>query len=265
VPDITTQKSPYIGFVNVSKYYNTNGLLLRQKIPVIQNMSFSVRQGECFALIGSSGAGKSTIGKLLLGLTSPDKGVVYYHGLALPEILKTKKPWFRKQCQAIFQDPKASLSPRMPVVEILSETLSLDRNIPKKDHQDIIIRQLQLLGIESEQLVKYPHQLSGGEAQRICIARALLRKPELLICDEPTSGLDVVTEWEIIHLLKALQETDKLTLIFMTHNLHLLPHIAERVGIVHQGLIIETGDIKTIFNNPEQAYTQKLVQSIKYR
>ncbi|HPG40172.1 MAG TPA: ABC transporter ATP-binding protein [bacterium] len=261
----TTQKSPYIGLVNVSKYYNTHSLLRRQKIPVINNMSFSVRQGECFAIIGSSGAGKSTVGKLLLGLTSPDEGVVYYQDMALPEILKNKKAWFRKQCQAIFQDPKASLSPRMQIIEILSETLSLDRDLPKKDHQDIIIRQLQLLGIESEQLNKYPHQLSGGEAQRICIARALLRKPELLICDEPTSGLDVVTEWEIIHLLKALQETGKLTLIFMTHNLHLLPHIADRAGIVHQGVMIETGDIKTIINNPEQTYTQKLVQSITYR
>lgn len=141
----------------------------------------------------------------------------------------------------------------------------LDRNISKKDYHQIIIRQLELLGIQSDQLQQYPHQLSGGEAQRVCIARALLRKPELLICDEPTSGLDVVTEWEIMHLLKALQESSNLTLIFMTHNLHLLPQIANRVGIMHHGAMIETGDVHKIINNPDQAFTQKLVSSMKYR
>lgn len=261
----TALKSPFIGLANVSKHYSANGFIRRPKITVINNISFSVRQGECFALIGSSGAGKSTVAKLMLGLTPPDEGVVYYHGMALPEIIKTRKDWFRRQCQAIFQDPKASLSPRLKVVEILSETLMLDRNISKKDYHQIIIRQLELLGIQSDQLQQYPHQLSGGEAQRVCIARALLRKPELLICDEPTSGLDVVTEWEIMHLLKALQESSNLTLIFMTHNLHLLPQIANRVGIMHHGAMIETGDVHKIINNPDQAFTQKLVSSMKYR
>ena len=199
-----------------------------------------------------------------MGFYKPDTGKVLYQGVSLDRLLREKLSWYRSQCQSIFQDPKASLSPKMKIKELLLEPIILMDAGAKNDYEDIILKHLEKLGLKPELLHRYPHQLSGGEAQRICIVRALLRKPKLLICDEPTSGLDVSTEFELLLLLRSLQEKHRLTVLFMTHNIYLLPHIADRVGIMYQGNLVETGPVAKILNDPEHSYTKKLIQSSKY-
>ncbi len=260
------QKNTYeLSFHDVSIYFHIPALLRKKTKAVLHNVNFSINAGESFALIGESGAGKSTIGKIILGLYKPDAGKVFYRGLSLDSILTTKLSWYRSQCQSIFQDPKASLSPKMKIKELLTEPLLLMKSAAKTDYDEIINLQLLKLGLKPDLLQRYPHQLSGGEAQRICIARAFLRKPKILICDEPTSGLDISTEFEIIQLLKSLQVKYRLTLFFMTHNIYLLPHIAEDVGIMYNGKLIETGPVTKILNYPEHVYTQKLIRNSRYK
>jgi len=260
-----TENNNYeLSFHDVSKYFKVPALFKKNMVMVLHNINFSIIAGESFALIGASGAGKSTIGKIILGIHKPDTGRVFYNGTLLDSILTNKVSWYRSQCQVIFQDPKASLSPKLKIKKLLTEPLMLMKEVIKKDYDEIIHTQLGNLGLKPDLLNRYPHQLSGGEAQRICIGRALLRKPKLLICDEPTSGLDVSTEWELIQTLKSLQCNNNLTLLFMTHNIHLLPHIADRVGIMYKGNLVETGTVGKILNYPEHSYTKKLIQSSRY-
>ncbi|MBN2412935.1 ABC transporter ATP-binding protein [candidate division KSB1 bacterium] len=253
-----------LSFHDVCINFNFPAFLRKKTKAVLHNINFSIKAGESFAFIGESGAGKSTIGKIILGLYKPGAGKVIYQGLSLDSILTTKLSWYRGQCQSIFQDPKASLSPKMKIKELLTEPLILMKSAAKADYDEIIRIQLEKLGLKPVLLQRYPHQLSGGEAQRICIVRALLRNPKILICDEPTSGLDISTEFEIIRLLKSLQVNNRLTLLFMTHNIYLLPHIADNVGIMYKGELIETGPVAKILNYPKHVYTQKLIQSSRY-
>ena len=260
----TKTENDELSFHDVSKNFKVHTLSRNKTRPVLRHINFSMKTGESFALIGESGAGKSTLGKIILGIYKPDSGRVFYRGRPLDSIFKTELSWYRSQCQSIFQDPKASLSPKIKIKELLTEPLILMNPVAKKDFDAIIQNQMTKLGLKPDLLQRYPHQLSGGEAQRICIARALLRKPEFLICDEPTSGLDIATELDIIRLLKSLQDTYNLSLLFMTHNIHLLPHIAGNVGIMYKGELVETGPVDKIFNDPEHFYTKKLIDSSRY-
>lgn len=249
---------------NVSKHFKVHAFSRNKTRPVLQHINFSIKTGESFALIGESGAGKSTLGKIILGIYKPDTGALFYRGRALNSILTSELSWYRSQCQSIFQDPKASLSPKMRIKELLTEPLKLMNPVAKKDYDGIIHSHITKLGLKPDLLQRYPHQLSGGEAQRICIVRALLRKPAFLICDEPTSGLDIATEFEILRILKSLQDMYSLSLLFMTHNILLLPHIADNVGIMYKGELVETGSVDKIFNDPEHFYTKKLIDSSRY-
>ncbi len=245
----------------INKKFNNNHVGSERSFNALRNVSFDIQSGEIFGLIGSSGSGKSTIGKLLLGLLAPDSGQVYYQNQALDEVIRNRRGWYRGQCQAIFQDPKASLSPKMTVRELLREPLSLMPEIDFIDYEKHILNWLKKVKLKDSILDRYPRQLSGGEAQRVCIIRALMRKPEFLICDEPTSGLDVSTEWEIINLIRQMQTQHNLSVLFMTHNLYLLPALADKIGIMHHGEMIETGTVNQVFRNPTKPFTKELVKN----
>ena len=251
-----------IRFEHVSKVFPVNRSGLGNgKTVVLDHVDLDIQKGYIWGLIGSSGSGKSTLGKLALGLETPDSGTVYYRDRELTSWLKDEPAGFRKKCQAIFQDPKASLSPAMTVRELLTETLRLEPGIPYMDYGKVLLGWLDKVGLPEAVLDRRPRQLSGGEAQRICIIRALLRNPEFLVCDEPTSGLDVATEWEIINLIKELQARHGLTVLFMTHNLYLLPALADMIAIMHQGKLVETGTVNQVFQNPAHDFTKLLVRN----
>ncbi len=225
----------------LSKYYSANEAfsLRRSRTAAVDNVSFSIQSQEVFALVGSSGAGKSTIGRVVLGLIKADSGSISFFGQPVDLILKENPVWFRQRCQAIFQDPKAALSPRMKVSDLMSEPLLSCKELSPTAKRKRLNECIAQVGLQKEHLDRYPHQLSGGEAQRICIARAIIRKPLFIVCDEPTSNLDLSTEWEIIELLKTLKTETSLTLLFITHNLSVVRRLADTVGIMHQGRLME--------------------------
>jgi peptide/nickel transport system ATP-binding protein len=206
--------------------------------PVVNNVSFSIKAQEVFALVGPSGAGKSTVGRIILGLIKPDSGSVSFYGQPLDHLLQKNARWFRHNCQAIFQDPKASLSPRFKVRELLIEALLSNDEMDRQAKQKAILEGIARVGLEKKHLDRFPYQLSGGEAQRVCIARAFIRKPLFVVCDEPTSSLDLATEYEIIQLLKELKIETNLTLFFISHNTSLIRQLADTVGIMQQGCLI---------------------------
>ncbi len=238
----------------LSKYYSTNKVLSlrRSRIAAVDNVSFSIKSQDVFALVGSSGAGKSTIGRILLGLVEADSGSISFFGQPVDLILKDNPAWFRQRCQAIFQDPKAALSPRMKVGELMIEPLLSHKELSHAAKQKRVLECIAQVGLQKKHLDRYPHQLSGGEAQRICIARAIIRKPLFIVCDEPTSNLDLATEWEIIELLKTLKMETNLTLLFITHNLSVVRRLADTVGVMHHGRLTEVTPIDAFVSKCQQ-------------
>jgi peptide/nickel transport system ATP-binding protein len=235
------KKKEIVRFSNVSKIFLPKSLaILRAKpITALDRVSFSLYENQVYALVGSSGSGKSTLCRLLLGLIYPDGGGIEVFGQPLPEVLKQNEQWYRKQCQAIFQDPTASLSPRKKVRELLEEPLMLtEEKLEHWEKEEIIAAFLQRVGLPENFLDRYPYQLSGGEAQRVCIARALIRLPQLLICDEPTSKLDISREQEIVDLIVELKNSIGLTILFVTHKISLVRQMADVIGILSKGRLI---------------------------
>ena len=226
---------------------DTLNLFRRNRFVSLKNVSFSVHDNEVFALVGNSGAGKTTLCKILLGLMKPDRGDIYVYGQNLDQLLRGNQDWFRNRCQAIFQDPKAALSPRKKIRELLYETLLFEDKKNKNERLLDIFQLIEQVGLKEYHLERYPNQLSGGEAQRVCIARALLRRPQLLICDEPTSNLDVTTEAEILNLIKDVKKRYGLTVLFITHNLSIVRNIADTVGVLRQGELVGTFKVSDIY------------------
>ncbi len=237
---VETKDNIALSVKGLSKYYPANEAfsLRRSRIAAVDNVSFSIRTHETFALVGSSGAGKSTIGRIVLGLVEADSGSISFFGQPVDLILKKNPAWFRQRCQAIFQDAKAALSPRMKVGELMRESLLLDKAMSPAARQNSINECFAQVGLREEHLDRYPHQLSGGEAQRVCIARAIIRKPLFIVCDEPTSNLDLATEWEIIELLRKLKMETNLTLLFITHNLSVVHRLADTVATMDRGKLL---------------------------
>ncbi len=258
-----SDKISIVQFRNVSKVFSRRQgtLLTRQKVSAVKSVSFAVYENEIFALVGASGAGKSTIGRILMGLLVPDKGDVLVFGRKLETVLREKERWYRRHCQFIFQDAKAALSPRMRINKLLGEAL-LDSGLPKETKDQKVVEIIQQVGLEERHLLRLPSQLSGGEAQRVCIARALLKEPRLLVCDEPTSSLDVSTEWEIVQLLLSIKQKLGITMLFITHNLTIVHKIADRIGVMHKGELIDVGGRDEIFNNAKHEYTRRLVSNL---
>lgn len=233
-----------------------------------ENIDLDIKEGETFALVGESGSGKSTLGRTLLGLYKPTAGrVLYYRGDTCVDLASLKpkrlRP-LRKELQIVFQDPYSSLDPRMTVGQLIEEGVATHKFFKRgtKEMQAYILDIMQKCGLREYMLHRYPHQFSGGQRQRICIARALAVKPKFIVCDECVSALDASVQSQILNLLDELKAKEKLTYLFITHDLGVVRHIADRVAVMYLGEIVETGESETLFFSPRHPYTIALLSAM---
>jgi len=245
-------------------YTQMSGFFVKKQriIKALNNVSLSIKKGETLAIVGESGSGKSTLARCLLQLLSLDQGELFFKGKNLTTLDVEGKKYLKRHIQMVFQDPYASLNPRMKIAEILEEGLLIhdlgDKILRDKKMRDMIKK----VGLEVSDLNKYPHQFSGGQRQRIGIARALIVEPELVICDEPVSALDVSIQAQILLLLKDLQKELGLSYLFISHDLRVVRHMADRIVVMHQGKVVEQGLTKSIYEKPKANYTRKLLNAI---
>ena len=231
-------------------------------VKAVDGVSFRVDAGETLALVGESGCGKSTVSRLALRLIEPDAGRIRFEGRDLLALDANELRAFRRQAQIIFQDPYASLNPRMTVGQILSEPLALHNLVPQAGRRARVEEILTLVGLEPRFARRYPHEFSGGQRQRIAIARALAVEPKLIICDEPVSALDVSIRSQILNLLRDLQQRLGLSYIFVSHDLAVVKHIADRVAVMNLGSIVETAETQALFAAPRHPYSRALLSAI---
>ena len=232
------------------------------QVRAVDGVSFRIRRGTTMGLVGESGCGKTTIGKTLLRLNDKTSGSVLFKGKELFDLSHSELRKIRPQLQIIFQDPYSSLSPRMPVGEIIGEAVREHKLVPDSEFDDYITKIMRACGLQPYHKDRYPHEFSGGQRQRICIARALALNPDFIVCDEPVSALDVSIQAQIINLLEDLQKEFGLTYLFISHDLSVVEHISDTVGVMYLGDMVEYGTKKDIFAKPMHPYTQALFSAI---
>lgn len=251
---------------NVVKEFNVTSSGSKKKhsvVHAVSDISLEIYQGETLALVGESGCGKSTLGRTLINLIEPTSGNVFFKDVNLKELKGKELTAMRKKMQIIFQDPYASLNPRMTVGKIIAEPLITHKVCKTKAETIEKVKELMKeVGIRSEFINRYPHQFSGGQRQRIGIARAIALKPDLIVCDEPVSALDVSIQSQIINLLNRLQNEYNLTYLFISHDLGVVRYISDRVCVMFLGKVCEIGDTEEIFNNPVHPYTKFLLEAV---
>ncbi len=261
------QEKDYILQVkNLKKYYPITGGFFSRVIghvKAVDGISFDIERGTTMGLVGESGCGKSTTGRTLLRLDGEKTdGSVLFNGKEVYDFSKKEMNDKRTEMQIIFQDPFASLQPRMPVGEIIGEAVREHKIVPPEKYDEYVEKIMDECGLQSFQKERYPHEFSGGQRQRICIARAIALQPEFIVCDEPVSALDVSIQAQIINLLKELQEKRNLTYLFISHDLSVVEHISDTVGVMYLGNMVEFGKTEDIFKNPLHPYTQALLSAV---
>jgi oligopeptide transport system ATP-binding protein len=235
------------------------------QVKALDDVSISLKAGSTLAVVGESGSGKSTLARCLLQLHPFDSGEVIFEGVDLAKLDKQGLRAMRKNLQMVFQDPFASLNPRMKVGEIVGEGLLIHGMGSAAEQKQKMLQMLLRVGLSAEDALKYPHQFSGGQRQRIGIARALVLNPKVVVCDEPVSALDVSVQAQILLLLKQLQQEMGLSYIFISHDLRVVRHVADDIVVMHKGKIVEQGNVESVYNAPQQAYTQQLLSAIPGR
>ena len=244
---------------NLKQYYHQDHTVVK----AVDDVSFTVQAGETFGLVGESGSGKSTIGRAIVNLYQPTDGQILYQGKALSDLSKGERLDYNKDVQMIFQDPYASLNPRMKVQDIVAEGMEVHGLVSSKSERDAKVAELLAsVGLSPEHALRYPHEFSGGQRQRIGIARALAVEPKFIVCDEPISALDVSIQAQIINLLQGLQEERGLTYLFIAHNLAMVKYFSDRIGMMYRGRMVELATAEALYEHPLHPYTQSLLSAI---
>lgn len=250
---------------NLKKHFPIRkGLLMKQvgSVKAVDDVSFQVRKGETLGLVGESGCGKSTLGRTLIRLYEPSEGDITFEGQNFLKVKGKKLRAMRKDMQMIFQDPYASLDPRMTIGQILSQPFEIHGILNRAQRVEKAKKLLEIVGLKASQINRYPHEFSGGQRQRICIARAMALEPRLVIADEPVSALDVSIQAQILNLLKDLQREFNLTYVFISHDLSVIEHFCDRVAVMYLGKIVEVATRDELFKNPKHPYTKALIAAI---
>jgi peptide/nickel transport system ATP-binding protein len=250
--------------IDLKQYFPIKAGLMQRvvgHVKAVDGISFTIKRGKTMGLVGESGCGKTTVGKTILRLNEKTSGEVHFFGFDIYAISRKEMRTIRPKMQIIFQDPYSSLSPRLPISEIIGEAVKEHHIVPDDEYEDHLDNVMRACELQPYQKDRYPHEFSGGQRQRICIARALALNPSFVVCDEPLSALDVSIQAQIINLLKDLQEKFKLTYLFISHDLSVVKHISDDVGVMYLGNIVEYGSKEAIFRNPLHPYTQALLSA----
>lgn len=264
---MTNKNEALVTVENLTKHFPiTRGIVIQRQVGAVQavdKISFSIHKGETLGLVGESGCGKSTTGRTIIQLHRPTAGKVYYRDKDLTEAKGEDLRQVRRNMQIIFQDPYASLNPRMTVGDIIGEPLEVHRiERSKKKRRKRVQELLRLVGLNPYFINRYPHEFSGGQRQRIGVARALALQPEFIVCDEPISALDVSIQAQVVNLLEELQDKLGLTYLFIAHDLSMVRHISDRTAVMYLGKIVELTDREELYNNPLHPYTQALLSAV---
>lgn len=231
-------------------------------LKAVDGVSFQIRQGETFGLVGESGSGKSTVGRCLLRLYDYTDGEVSFDGQPLSKLGEKQLKPFRRRIQSIFQDPYSSLNPSLNVLDLISEPMKIHGIHEGDERKEAVAALLEKVGLKREHLYRFPHEFSGGQRQRISIARALSVKPEFVVCDEPISALDVSVQAQVVNMLEDLQSEFGLTYLFVAHDLSMVRHISDRIGVMYGGRLVEVAESDELYENPIHPYTKALLSSI---
>ena len=254
---------PLIEVKSLKMYFPVGNNLFgrRKQLKAVDGVSFDLYPGETFGLVGESGCGKTTIGRTIVRLYKPTEGQIIYQGTDIaPLDEKAVQPW-RQRMQMIFQDPYASLNPRMTVSSIIAEPMKLQQ-VPQADIDARVAELIAQVGLKKDHLNRYPHEFSGGQRQRIGIARALAMRPEFVVCDEPISALDVSIQAQVINMLEELQQQMGMTYLFISHDLSMVRHISHRVGVMYLGNMVELADVEELYSNMQHPYTRALMSAV---
>jgi oligopeptide transport system ATP-binding protein len=257
---VKTEKQKLVRVKNLVKHFPVEGS--DDVVRAVDDISFDIREGETLGLVGESGCGKSTVGRCLLRLYEPTGGEVYFEGKNILELSTGEMQRLRREMQIIFQDPYASLNPRLSIQSIVSEPLKIHGIGSKSEQKDRVADLLKKVGLDPNYMKRYPHEFSGGQRQRIGIARALALNPKLIIADEPVSALDVSVQAQVVNLLQDLQAEFGLTYLFISHGLAVVEHISNRVAVMYLGKIVEIADARALYENPLHPYTKALLSAI---
>lgn len=250
---------------NLKVHFPVKGGLFTKKqvVKAVDGVSFEIYPRETFGLIGESGCGKSTTGRAIVKLYEPTSGTVYYHGEDVTKIKGSHLAEFRRNVQMIFQDPYASLNPRMTVGEIIREPMDIHHIFNTKEEREQRVRELlDIVGLKPDHIRRYPHEFSGGQRQRIGIARTLALNPQFIVCDEPISALDVSIQAQVINLLEHIQKEMGISYLFIAHDLSMVKHISDRIGVMYLGNLVEIGDSDDVYHRPLHPYTQALLSAV---
>ncbi len=263
---MTSQAAPLIEIKQLVKHFSVGGGWAQSpsSVKAVNDVSLAIQEGETYGLVGESGCGKSTTGRLVLRLIEPTAGEVYYQGKNILKYGEEELRKVRKDLQLVFQDPFSALNPRIRIGSAIKETMDIFDIGQNKDRKAQVYDLLDKVGLQTDHYDRYPHEFSGGQRQRIVLARALAVKPKFVVCDEPVSALDVSTQSQIINLLEKLQRDMKLTYLFIAHNLSVVRHISDRIGVMYLGNLMEEAETDELFARPFHPYTQALLSAVPH-